>query len=101
MADKKRRNYNPGAVMVELGQAPVGSQFDLDDMEIVEELGLNPKLAYTPGINEAALQKQREDHIKDLVAGGYDMPQARKIADDSMNEARKSIKKLINKRAKQ
>ena len=89
-----KKNYNPGAIMVELGQAPVGSEFDLDDMEIVEELGLDPKLAYTPQLNEAAFQKQKENSISDLVQGGYSMEDARKIANDNMSTARETLRKL-------
>ena len=89
-----KKNYNPGAIMVELGQAPVGSEFDLDDMEIVEELGLDPKLAYTPQLNEAAFQKQKENSISDLVQGGYSVEDARKIANDNMSTARETLRKL-------
>lgn len=89
-----KKNYNPGAIMVELGQAPVGSEFDLDDMEIVEELGLDPKLAYTPQLNEAAFQKQKENSISDLVQGGYSLEDARTIANDNMSTARETLRKL-------
>ena len=89
-----KKNYNPGAIMVELGQAPVGSEFDLDDMEIVEELGLDPKLAYTPQLNEAAFQKQKENSISDLVQGGYSVEDARTIANDNMSTARETLRKL-------
>lgn len=94
----KQKNYNPGAIMVELGLAPPGSQYDLDDMEIVEELGLDPKLAYTPGINEAAFQKTKENHMIDLVRGGYEPEEARKIANESMAEARATLRDLNKKR---
>ena len=96
-----KRNYNPGALMVELGEAEKGSQFDLDDMEVVEELGLDPKLAYTPALNEAALQKQRESHVQDLVRGGYDPKQANRMAAEGMNESRNTIKELLKRRNKQ
>lgn len=99
MADKKK-NYNPGAIMVELGQAAPGSEFDLDDMDVVEELGLDPELAYTPGINEAAFQKQKENHMIDLVIGGYSPEDARKIANDSMSTARSTLRELNKLREK-
>lgn len=95
-----KKNYNPGAIMVELGHAGKGSQFDLDDMEIVEQLGLDPKVAYTPGINEAAFQKQKELHMVDLIRGGYDSKQASRMANESMNTARQTLRDLNKARGK-
>ena len=89
-----KKNYNLGAQLVEKGLAPKGSPLDLDDMDVVEELGLDPKLAYTPALNEAALQRTRERTIRDLVEGGYEEKQARMLADKAMSEQRQLMKKV-------
>ena len=93
----KRKSHNLGAMMREKGIIPEGHPMDLDDMEIIEQLGLDAKLAYTPGINEAAFQKQRENSIEDQVKGGVDIKQATMKADKDLSDARKNYIKMKKK----
>ena len=46
MTTSSRKSYNENALR--------GG--DIDDMEVVEEFGLDPTLAYTPAINDAMLE---------------------------------------------
>ena len=48
---------------------------DIDDMEIVEQFGLDPALAYTKELNAAAADAQ----MKDNVANGMDEKEAMKM----------------------
>ena len=51
MAEKKSYNH------LALRGAPV------DDMEFVEEFGLDPELAYTPKLNEVLMNRMEQDNI--------------------------------------
>ena len=48
----------------------VGGLMPVDDMEIVEELGLDPKVAYSPAINSAALAATQNRLRDELTAAG-------------------------------
>ena len=51
MAEKKSYNH------LALRGAPV------DDMEFVEQFGLDPELAYTPKLNEVLMDRMEQDNI--------------------------------------
>ena len=59
----------------------------VDDMEYIETFGLDPKLAYTPQLNDAMLDSSYNDNI----TAGVDEMKAKKIRDD----ASRSIQKLL------
>ena len=53
MTTSSRKNYN---VLALRGQ-------QVDDMEYVDQFKLDPKLAYTPGINDAMLDRAFQDNL--------------------------------------
>ena len=73
------RNYN----YLALRGAPV------DDMEFVEQFGLDPSVAYSPRLNNAMLQKVYDDNI----ANGMEEKDAMK----NMKSSERDIKELLAK----
>lgn len=59
----------------------------VDDMEFVEQFGLDPSLAYTPKLNDAMLNQSMQDNID----AGMDEAEARQKRDLHA----KGIKKLL------
>ena len=60
----------------------------IDDMDYVEELGLDPALAYTPKINDAiyeAVARQNEEYY---IRQGKTPAEARAMARNNMNTAK-------------
>jgi len=51
-----------------------------DDMDVVETLGLDPIVAYTPDINAAAITKMKNENVDRYIANGMAEPEARKLA---------------------
>ena len=68
MTTSSRKNYNIFALR---GAA-------IDDMEVVEQFGLDPALAYTKELNYAAADAQ----MKDNIANGMDGKEAKKMRDN-------------------
>jgi hypothetical protein len=64
----------------------------VDDMDVVETLGLDPKVAYTPNINDAAIQKQYNENMNSYIATGMDEEAARNLAKFHADAARASIR---------
>ena len=64
-----KKNYNIFALR--------GNQ-TIDDMEVVEQFGLDPALAYTKELNYAAADAQ----MKDNIANGMDGKEAKKMRDN-------------------
>ena len=56
---------------------------DIDDMEIVEQFGLDPALAYTKELNTAAADAQMADN----VANGMDEKEAKRVRDNIVRAA--------------
>ena len=88
----KRQNYNPLRVL--------GLQNDLDDMEIVKQYNLDPTLAYTPEINDAAIKAQYDQNVAAAKKEGMDQESAeiyangyRKQAQAMVDEAMSTLKK--------
>ena len=75
MADKKNFNY------LALRGAPV------DDMEFVEQFGLDPSIAYTDKINDAMLQMTYDQNL----ASGIDEAKAK----ENMMNARKDLNTML------
>ena len=70
MTTSSRKNYNIFALR--------GG--DIDDMEVVEQFGLDPSLAYTKELNAAAADAQ----MKDNVANGMDEKEAKRVRDNTV-----------------
>ena len=83
MSDKKSYNY----------MALRGA--DIDDMEYVEQFGLDPEVAYTPRINDVMLDKVHKQNYDLYLQGGKSEAEARKAADEHRNLARANIKQLM------
>jgi len=67
---------------------------DTDDMELVQRYGLDPKVAYTPAINDAMRKAISAENIVDLQRGGYSEGQARSIAAKQLNSANEFGKQM-------
>ena len=70
---------------------------EMDDMEYVEEFELDPKVAYTPAINDAMLRKVHESNVEFYLESGDKASEAKAKADKNMSIARDNIKKLLKK----
>jgi len=64
----------------------------IDDMEYVEELGLDPALAYTPEINEAIIEHVAAENFAGYIAQGIEPELAEKMSNDLANKARATVK---------
>ncbi len=84
MSDKK--NYNRLALQ----------GWDVDDMEVVSQYGLDPQLAYTPRLNDVLLEKAYKDNIKGYIGMGYSEGKAKAEAGRSKAQAMNEIKMLMN-----
>ena len=73
MTTSSRRNHN---IFAKRGA-------DIDDMEVVEQFGLDPALAYTHEINAAAADAQ----MKDNIANGMDEKEAKRVRDNIVRAA--------------
>lgn len=75
-----RKNYNQLALR--------GQQ--VDDMEYVDQFKLDPKLAYTPELNDAMLDKAFQDNI----SAGMSQKDAMKSKNIAANEIRELMRKM-------
>lgn len=64
----------------------------IDDMDYVEELGLDPKLAYTPEINDAIIEHVAAENFAGYIAQGLEPEVAEQMANDLANKARATVK---------
>ena len=68
----------------------------VDDMEFVEQFGLDPAIAYTPKLNDAMLEmtmQQNKEHY--INEDGMSEADATKKATDNMMNAKKDIDVLL------
>jgi hypothetical protein len=65
------------------------------DQEVCDTLGLDPKLANTPEINEAAIKLMHRQNYDGYVARGIDPEEALNLADKKANETRSLVKTLM------
>ena len=86
MAEKKSYNH------LALRGAPV------DDMEFVEQFGLDPELAYTPKLNEVLMDRMEQDNIN-FYTTEKNMTDEEAIAKarDNKEKAWKDLKILLAK----
>jgi len=65
------------------------------DIDVCNQLGLNPALAGTPEINEAAIKKMHKENFDAYLKRGYSEEDASRLSDEAANKARKKIRSLI------
>lgn len=94
MADKK--NYN---MFSEMG-LNLNSGEEVDDMDVVEALKLDPSVAYTPQVNVAALDVVYARNVESHRAAGDSRQVARKKAHDSRKRVAASMNKAKKSRPK-
>jgi hypothetical protein len=63
----------------------------VNDMEVCEALGLDPKLAFTPELNEAAIRKMHRENYNAYINRGMDSEDAIQQADELANQARRAV----------
>lgn len=68
-----------------------------DDMQLVEELGLDPEVAYTPKINIAAAEAVRDMNYKSYINSGLSEAEANAKANSNHKITLTNIKKLEEK----
>jgi len=64
------------------------------DVDVCANLGLDPKLAGTPEINEAAIRKMHKGNYEGYLKKGYSPDEALSLADANADGIRQEIKKL-------
>ena len=72
----------------------LGIDKTIDDMDIVKQYNLDPKVAYTPEINDAAIDAQYQKNMEAAKRNGLNDEGAKKYADQYRNEARQLLKKV-------
>jgi hypothetical protein len=65
------------------------------DQDVCDTMGLDPRLAGSPEINEAAIKKMHRENYDGYVARGMDPETALSEADKQANKARAEIKSLM------
>jgi len=64
------------------------------DYEVCDALGLDPRLAGTPQLNEAAISKMQKENYHGYVSQGYPEKTARNMANKAADDLRREIKQL-------
>ena len=70
---------------------------NVDDMEFIEQFGLDPSIAYTNKLNEAMLDKTEKDNIQSFMDEGMDAESAAVKAAQNKEQAWKDLKILLAK----
>jgi hypothetical protein len=63
----------------------------ISDMEVCETLGIDPKYAFTPEINEVAINKMQKENYNAFVERGMDPKDAIAKAERLAMDARKAV----------
>jgi hypothetical protein len=66
----------------------------VSDSDVCEQLGLDPALAGTPAINDAAVNKMHKENYQGFLSKGQSEAQAMANADRLAGEARERIRSL-------
>jgi hypothetical protein len=66
-----------------------------DDMDVVETMGLDPVVAYTPDINVKAIDKMRQENKENYLKQGLDEDAATKLADTQAQATKATINALM------
>jgi len=67
----------------------------VDDMEYVNELGLDPALAYTPEINEAIVANVAAANYASYIELGKSPEEAKELTDNMIKRARANIAEAL------
>lgn len=67
----------------------------VDDMDYVEEFGLDPSVAYTPKINDVMLERTFKENMTFYIEDGMPEPEARTKAMNERNAAERNIKSMM------
>lgn len=70
---------------------------DIDDMEYIEQFNLDPKLAYTPGINDAMLDSVRSENLEFFRSEGIPEKEAISKANEYHSTAKARVKELLKR----
>jgi len=70
-------------------------------MDVVENLGLNPDVAHTPAINDAAINKMYNDNVTNYLARGMAEDEAKKLADTHRTAAIASVRAAMRDQSDQ
>lgn len=73
----------------------------VDDMDVVETLGLDPQVAYTPNINTAAIEKMRVENYESYIQNGIPEDKAKRMASFHANAAKASVDAAMRDQKKQ
>jgi hypothetical protein len=65
------------------------------DLDVCEQLGLDPKLANTPALNEAAIMTMHKENYDGFIKRGVPEEQAMKLANEKAAAVRSEIKDLL------
>jgi len=68
------------------------------DQDVCDTLGLDPALANTPGINDAAIKKMHRENYVGFIAKGIDEKKALQLADNNAESARKEVNTLMKQK---
>jgi len=68
---------------------------ETSDMDVCEQLGLDPSLAGTPAINEAAIQAMQKQNYEGHLKNGIPESEAMAAAVDSATNSRRQVKELM------
>ena len=69
------------------------------DMDVVEALGLDPDVAYTPLINDAAINAMHAQNVQDYISQGKTPEQAKSLADVHATAAKASVRAAMKDQA--
>lgn len=69
----------------------------VDDMEFVEQFGLDPSVAYTPKINEVMLDMTEKENMDFYLEDGMNQEEAMAAAKHNRVAAERDLKELLAK----
>jgi len=71
-----------------------------DDMDVVETLGLDPVVAYTPLINDAAIEKMYKENLEGYKKQGIDPDKAIEMANFHRKAAKAAVEAAMRDQRK-
>lgn len=83
-----KQNYNPMNVL--------GLQPDLDDMDVVKQYNLDPSLAYTPELNQAAIKAQFNQNMVAAKKAGMNEAAAEEYAKEYKTKAERLVEEAMS-----
>jgi len=92
MQQNPLKNYNIFALR---------GDYETTDMDVVEELGLDPAVANTPAINDAAINKMYLQNLEEYLSRGMDEKAARELAGIHRDAAIAAVKAALKDQQEQ